>query len=127
MILVVVLLTCLFIASLGVIVLVSLLFRTSLQKALDHADRVHERQVVMLNGALDRIMAMDFTTYKAYASAEDALEGQFIEPDEPPTVMPGLSTETILDRLRATSFVPPEEPEEDWDANEVDQAGVDYR
>ena len=47
---------------------------------LDSLERVHARQNKSLESVLDRFMALDFSLFKAYQSAEDAEAGGFVDP-----------------------------------------------
>lgn len=81
----------------GALFLVTVQFSRTLQSALVHADQIHARNQEHIGNLVDRLMAMDFATYKAYAMAEDQPVGGFVEP-EPEIARP---------------WVPPEERPED--------------
>jgi hypothetical protein len=48
------------------IILITVTFSRSLQKSLDHTDRVHERSQAQLHDVLDRLMAKTLEEYKVY-------------------------------------------------------------
>lgn len=49
---------------------------------LETLERTHNRNVKQNDGVLDRFMALDFSIFKAYQSAEGAEIGGFEEPDD---------------------------------------------
>jgi hypothetical protein len=64
----------------GGIILVTVTFSKSLQKALDNSDRVHERVNKQLAEVLDRLMAKTFEEFKVYDLGE-AAHGEIIYPE----------------------------------------------
>jgi hypothetical protein len=62
------------------VILLSVLFSKSLRDALDHADRIHERSRQHLDKTLDRLMAVDFQSFKAAQWTENAPQGGYEEP-----------------------------------------------
>jgi hypothetical protein len=57
-------------------------FISAHQATLNSLERTHDRNVKQNEGVLDRFMALDFSLFKAYQSAEDAPVGGFEPPDE---------------------------------------------
>jgi hypothetical protein len=47
---------------------------------LSSLERIHARNAKQLDAVLDRFMALDFSLFKAYSSAEQADEGGFVDP-----------------------------------------------
>lgn len=78
------------------LVVITVLFLTTLQKMADANDRTHERWDGLLRSNLDRMMAPDFNSFKAYALAETASAGGVEygpeEEYEPQTVPDGVHT-----------------------------------
>lgn len=69
------------------VVFAVLLFKQSLQSAA-YLDRAHERTTRYTEGLVDRLMAMDFQTFKAYQMIEEAPEPDMLdEPRIPEPVM----------------------------------------
>lgn len=62
-------------------ILITVLFLKALEGALNHADRIHERNATQLETTLDRLMAMDFTEFKSAQYTEHAPAGEYVEPD----------------------------------------------
>lgn len=71
------------VCSIGLTVLIALIFLRTIARVLSHADSVHDRGARQLDSALDRLMANDFATFKTYQAAEDAPFGEYIAPEEP--------------------------------------------
>jgi hypothetical protein len=61
---------------------VSRVFGDAHQATLMSLERTHDRNIKQNDGVLDRFMALDFSVFKAYQSAEIAEEGGFIDPNE---------------------------------------------
>ena len=53
-------------------VAIAVLFSQALQKALNHADTVHDRAWQQLQVVMDRFMALDFAVFKSYQMASEA-------------------------------------------------------
>lgn len=73
----------------GVTVLIAVTFSRALQKVLDHNERASQRHAASEGQLLDRIMAMDFSDYKAQAMAESPNAppaGQIFADDIPPLI-----------------------------------------
>lgn len=72
------------------LILVTVTFSKSLQKALDHADRIHSRADTQISGLLDRLMARSLEDFKVYDLGETAHGGViYPEEDERPWNVPG--------------------------------------
>lgn len=82
------------IVLIGGIILVTVTFSRSLQRAVDHADRVHNRSTDTLQTVLDRLMAKNFEEFKTYDLGESG-HGEMIIPDSPaedrPWNVPGVT------------------------------------
>jgi hypothetical protein len=64
-----------------VTVLILRILSQSLNSALAHADRIHERNATQLETTLDRLMAVDFSEFKSQQMTEHAPKGEYVEPD----------------------------------------------
>jgi hypothetical protein len=62
------------------VVSVAVLFSRALSSAFSSLDSAHERFIRHEKGLLDRLMAVDYATFKAYQLAEDAEDGVQAEP-----------------------------------------------
>ena len=60
--------------------MITVVFSKSLQKAVNHADRVHERDQELLTDVLDRLMAKNLEEFKTYALGEGE-HGTVIPPE----------------------------------------------
>jgi len=88
-------LTFLVIVLISGLILVTATFSKSLQKALDHADRIHDRADIQIASLLDRLMARSLEDFKVYDLGETS-HGEVILPTEnerpwnvPGQVLPG--------------------------------------
>jgi|SRR5580765_5188486 hypothetical protein len=72
------------------LILVTVTFSKSLQKALDHADRIHDRADIQIASLLDRLMARSLEDFKVYDLGETS-HGEVIYPegDDRPWNVPG--------------------------------------
>jgi hypothetical protein len=66
--------------SLTWVILVTVLFFRALKDSLNHAESIHDRSRAQLDKTLDRLMAMDFQTFKSFELAESAPLGEYVEP-----------------------------------------------
>lgn len=69
---------------LGVLVLNSLLVFKLSSRAIQSAENAHERSNAYNKDLLDRLMALDFNTYKVYEAERDPPQTGYTPPEFPP-------------------------------------------
>lgn len=83
--------------AMGVLVVaVTLIFARTMGNAMALTNSIHQRQTETQKDLLDRLMAMDFATYKAYSLAENAPVGEQYIPEPEP--LEGPSVEQVRPR-----------------------------
>lgn len=73
---------------LGALILITVLFLRTLSKMADANDRTHQRWDSLLRSNLDRMMAPDFPTFKAYALSEASPMGAVEYEDDEEALQP---------------------------------------